>query len=119
MILNLPLYLSQAHLTELSEEQAKYMGLSKTGKLERQFFPGICKPLSYLQAPSNQTTIATSEEMVVLARCSPNGRTANLGHLAFALYSVQWKSEHPVVQSFHANKCEYFESLVLCMISDL
>ena len=37
MILNLPLYLSQAHLTELSEEQAKYMGLSKTGGLERQF----------------------------------------------------------------------------------
>ena len=89
------------------------MGLSKTGTLERQFFPGICKPLSYLQAPSNQTTIATSEEMVVLARCSFNGKAANIGHMAFALYSFQWKSEHSEVQSFHANKCEYFESLVL------
>ena len=38
----LTFYLEQAHLTELSEEQAKYMGLSKTGKLERQIlFLGI------------------------------------------------------------------------------
>ena len=41
-IVILPFFLEQAHLTELSEEQAKYMGLSKTGKLERQIlFLGI------------------------------------------------------------------------------
>ena len=34
-IVVLPFYLEQAHLTELSEEQAKYMGLSKTGGLEK------------------------------------------------------------------------------------
>ena len=80
-------YLKQAHLTELSEEQAKYMGLSKTGKLKKTS-PGSCWPLSYLQALSNQTTIATSEDMVVVAWCSSNGKTA------FALYSIQWKCEH-------------------------
>jgi len=53
--------------------------------------------------------------MVVLAWCSPNGKTA------FALhdYIVFNGSLDTEVQSFHANKYGYFETVkYLCMISD-
>ena len=52
-----------------------------------------------MQALSSQTTIATSEDMVVLAGCSSNGKTANLH------YIVSNGNLNTEVQSFHANKC--------------
>ena len=87
----LPFYLEQAHLTELSEEQAKYMGLSKTGGLERRFLlVSVTLTSVLMQALSNQTTIATSEDRYGCA-CQVLLQWQNS---QFALYSFQWKFEH-------------------------
>ena len=75
--MNPALNLDQAHLTELSEEQAKYMGLSKTGRFLNEM-AGFDLVIQF-QVPSNQTTIVTNEEQMVFGRCSTYEKAANPG----------------------------------------